>query len=91
MAWKSRADGFSSSQKREILSRDRVCALCGLTKATEADHIVSVVESRIQGLNPNALDNGQGLCVECHKAKTNRESAAGRRRTLAKLRHPGAR
>ena len=65
--------GYGSDHRRwreRILDRDPLCVKCldkGIVKAaTDADHI-----------DPNgsrlALDNGQGLCHECHSRKTARE------------------
>jgi 5-methylcytosine-specific restriction endonuclease McrA len=44
-------------------------------RATEADHIIPLA----RGGHPTDPANGQGACVNCHKAKTQAEAAEGRR------------
>ena len=45
-------------------------------RATEADHIVNLA----RGGAPLDLSNGQAACSTCHREKTLREAAEGRRR-----------
>jgi 5-methylcytosine-specific restriction protein A len=64
--------------RKEVLARDKgTCQIRGprcTHRATEADHIINVA---IGGAEFD-LSNGQAVCSNCHKAKTQRESAAGR-------------
>ena len=46
-----------------ILARDPLCA-CG-APSTEVDHIIGKAKG-----GTDALDNLQGICEPCHKAKT---------------------
>jgi 5-methylcytosine-specific restriction protein A len=66
--------GYGTTHRRWrtlVLSRDPLCVKCkerGILKAsTDADHIDG---------NPHntLLNNGQGLCHECHSSKTAREN-----------------
>lgn len=48
-----------------ILMRDRICRICRIERATEADHIIP----KSQGGN-DSMRNLQGLCKRCHARKT---------------------
>jgi len=48
---------------REVLERDKLCRLCRCARATEAHHLVR----RSQG-GDDVLENGIGLCTQCHQA-----------------------
>jgi 5-methylcytosine-specific restriction enzyme A len=66
-----------------VLARDRgVCQIRAkhcTVRATEADHIIPVAFGGADG----DVSNGQAVCRRCHKAKTQREAAEGRRRANA--------
>ncbi|WP_415171600.1 HNH endonuclease [Nocardioides sp.] len=59
---------------RAVLRRDPICRCCGIAAATEADHVIPIADG-----GAHHIDNGQGLCVPCHDAKTRRENAARNR------------
>jgi 5-methylcytosine-specific restriction enzyme A len=44
-------------------------------RASQADHIIPVAEG-----GQTTMENGAGICVTCHKIKSQREAAEGRRR-----------
>jgi len=45
---------------------------CGERPSAEADHIVPAAEG-----GTDSIDNGQGLCLDCHERKTQAERARG--------------
>lgn len=61
-------------RRRAVLARDPICqdgrACHGLALSREVDHIE-------RGDNHD-LENLQGICVDCHRAKTQAEAAAAR-------------
>ena len=64
-------DPVGESLRYEILTRDRVCQLCGATKEQErleVDHIVP----RSKG-GTNDPGNLQVLCAPCNRGKSNRD------------------
>lgn len=62
-----------------VLERDGyVCQIKGptcTTVATEADHVLADAFG-----GQLTMENGQGACSPCHRAKTQQEAAEGRRR-----------
>ena len=52
-----------------VIEKDPLCRACtaqGRVQATqEVDHIIALEDG-----GSNEMDNLQGLCIECHKAKT---------------------
>jgi 5-methylcytosine-specific restriction endonuclease McrA len=91
MAWdRPRKVAFPPVVKRALLKRDKVCAMCGERKATQADHIKPVAEG-----GANTYSNGQGLCDECHSIKSRAEARRGYRKWNTDRRprqqHPGER
>lgn len=62
-----------------VRARDKTCQLnytgCTII-ATEADHIRNITE----GGDPLDLSNGQGVCTNCHKQKTQSEATRGKNR-----------
>ena len=78
--WRSSYVGFTWAQRAAILKRDRYCP-CG-RPATEADHRRSVADCQRAGIDPNTLDNGQGLCPDCHALKTAAEKRQGQQRMV---------
>lgn len=60
--------------RKLILQRDKICQHCKRKPATEAHHIKSLEDYPELALD---LDNGQGLCWECH------EKTKGRRKNKA--------
>jgi len=79
---------FNRKQRIEIFARAKgCCELCGMKlKAGEGeyDHIIA------QGYNGNnETDNGQLLCVPCHKAKTGKDKATTEKCKRIKDKHEG--
>lgn len=59
------------SFRREVLTRDPICVLCGVRQATVADHWpLSRKELIDSGMNPNDPAHGRGLCKTCHDTET---------------------
>lgn len=60
-----------------VLAQAQLCAECDksgrIAAAEEVDHIIPLSQG-----GTDELGNLQGLCKPCHKAKTARESRAGR-------------
>lgn len=65
-----RERGTSWQRKREtvLLGSHCFCVLCKTAPATEVDHITPLEQG-----GSNELANLQGLCYECHSAKTKQE------------------
>ncbi|MFV5212707.1 HNH endonuclease [Azonexus caeni] len=61
----------------QLFADDPLCAECRrhgmITPATQRDHIIPLSEG-----GTDDISNIQGLCHDCHKAKTERESQRGR-------------
>ena len=59
--------------RHRVLARDPLCVSCAsrgaVKEAMEVDHI-----NRLEFGGDNSLANLQGLCVDCHKAKTKAEA-----------------
>lgn len=87
-SWSGQRRAFPEAMRRAILARDPICRDCRQQPATEADHITSHAECLRRGINPDTLDNGQGLCHDCHAAKTRREQRHGKARLTAPKRTP---
>lgn len=71
---------FTSPQKEEIFQNsDGRCAKCTapLIRDWEADHIKPWSRG-----GPTTVDNGQALCLDCHKDKTEKDSL-GSKKTVA--------
>lgn len=61
-----RGQYFLPRVKRAVLARDgHRCRVCGSSQNLTIDHIVPVFEN-----GPGTVDNGQTLCVDCHKKKS---------------------
>lgn len=60
--------------RKMVLHRDPVCRTCKEQPATHADHVIPLARG-----GGWSLDNGQGLCQECHNRKTARERVEGAR------------
>ena len=77
---------FPPTTRKAILTLHPTCQLqlpgC-TTTSTEADHITP---THLGGTNH--IDNGRGLCHNCHQHITNQQAAAARRTTLNKRLHP---
>jgi 5-methylcytosine-specific restriction endonuclease McrA len=58
-------------RRRYVLDRDPTCQVCDDALSVEVDHID---EKR-----DHSYGNLQGICLGCHKAKTQREAAEARR------------
>jgi 5-methylcytosine-specific restriction protein A len=67
--------------RAELFSANPLCVECQrqgrVTQATQRDHIVPLAEG---GADDDT--NVQGLCHECHEAKSGAEAARGRRRSM---------
>jgi 5-methylcytosine-specific restriction protein A len=63
--------------RAELLARDPLCAECRkagrVRPATQRDHIVPLEEG-----GADDVSNTQGLCDECHAAKSQAEAQRGR-------------
>ena len=53
-----------------ILARDPICKVCGKKASIQVDHIIDISKRPDLRLDTKNL---QGLCIECHSAKTKRE------------------
>lgn len=87
-SWSGERRAFPAAMRRAILDRDPTCRACGTSASTEADHIISHAECLRRGIEPDTLDNGQGLCRSCHWAKTKREQRQGKARLKVPKRVP---
>lgn len=90
-SWSGNRNSFPTPMRQAILARDPICRACGQRPATEADHIINHAECTRRGINPDTLDNGQGLCRGCHWTKTKREQRQGKARLATPrrvARHP---
>ena len=57
--------------RNAVLEADPICCACQLAFSTVADHYpLSRRELVDQGLDPNAPENGRGLCARCHSIIT---------------------
>jgi 5-methylcytosine-specific restriction protein A len=79
MSWANRTNAprrlrGEQAQKRRaaVLRRNPHCVLCGMRPSTQADHIVPLAEG-----GADHESNMQGVCMVCHKAKTQVEAAQG--------------
>jgi 5-methylcytosine-specific restriction protein A len=58
-------DGRHRDWRARILRRDPLCRICRAAPATTADHIIPLRRG-----GRFTLENGQGVCAECHGRKT---------------------
>ncbi|WP_169923725.1 HNH endonuclease signature motif containing protein [Propionicimonas paludicola] len=88
-SWSGRRNSYPKPIRAKILRRDPTCQCPGCPNCTPngctqpstiADHRIPHAECLRQGINPDTLDNGQGLCSPCHDHKTRGEQQAGRER-----------
>jgi 5-methylcytosine-specific restriction endonuclease McrA len=83
------------SSKRTVRRRQNNCCavydpLVCTGEIDQFDHIVNVKALRVDRKLANDPDLLQGLCLPCHKRKTQAEAQAGRRKHLRKPKpHPG--
>lgn len=91
MTWQNSNSRTSTPEhrafRRAVLERDDyTCQRCGhhdpTGRTVQADHIENVANG-----GATDPDNGQTLCVPCHKIKVQRESAEGRAKR-SRLREP---
>lgn len=99
MPWTGRPEFSTAEHKRwarEVLRRAQgKCQVGGpdcTGVAEQADHIVPVAEGGAE----YDVENGQGICIPDHKAKTSQETARGRARYYGRARrqpeqHPSER
>lgn len=81
--WTGNGTGLTRTQRDAALARDHnTCRTCG-HPATEVDHIINVAQG-----GTHHPDNLQALCTPCHRAKTETEALAARRRANAVRYHP---
>lgn len=75
------------AMRAELFARAPLCAECErqgrVTLATQRDHIKSLAEG---GADDDS--NVQGLCADCHDAKSKAEAARGVRRAWSGYREP---
>ncbi len=91
-SWSRQRRSFPDRMRAKIITRDPICMTCGVNLSVIADHKMSHADCLRLGLDPDTLDNGQGLCQPCHDIKTKQEQRAGRARRSTKRpapRHPG--
>lgn len=88
---KNKSGHVSTTARKRILARDDyACQQCGVEDAPfEIDHI-----NNQRGPEYDKDTNLWVLCVPCHRVKTQREAARGRRKALQKAKmlpetHPG--
>lgn len=86
MAW-SREPGHRRGRPRAQAERIRrrdnwTCQECGRPDSYEVDHVTNVAAG-----GSDHDDNLRVLCVDCHKAKTQTEAAAGRTKA-SRVREP---
>lgn len=62
-------------KRKRILDRDPVCRVCEVSWSKEVDHI----RPKVLGGTDNDK-NLQGICVDCHRAKSAKETAFGKAR-----------
>jgi 5-methylcytosine-specific restriction enzyme A len=69
------------AMRTELFTRSPLCAECQrvgrVTRAVERDHIVPLYEG-----GTDTPDNTQGLCLDCHNAKSIAESTRARLRSI---------
>ena len=69
--------------RHRILSRDPLCVECErkgrVTLATEVDHRIPLAQG-----GTDADENLQGLCHDCHAAKTARDEGKTRKRAIGR-------
>ena len=63
--------GWSHTIVPRILARDPICTVCHNRLSTEVHHV--------NGPTDHRDDNLAGLCKDCHKAETQKQSQAARR------------
>lgn len=64
-------------RNRMVLTEEPICRHCGRAASVEVDHIIPLSEGGAEDRS-----NLQGLCRDCHGAKTAAERARGRGVTL---------
>lgn len=84
-----RAHNFSRNQRAEIALRaNGRCEKCGAKLKTgegQADHVIPVEMG-----GPSEIENGEWLCVPCHKAKSADDVRRIRKSDRQRDRHIGA-
>ena len=55
--------------RAQVLARDPVCKACNRAAAEQVDHIQPLSQG-----GDDSYENLQGLCVQCHQAKTQTEA-----------------
>ena len=91
-SWSGQRRSFPYQMRTKILARDPICVTCGINPSVIADHKTSHADCLRLGIEPDTLDNGQGMCQPCHDTKTKQEQRAGRARRSNKRPaplHPG--
>lgn len=76
--------GYGADHRRfrdAVLARDPFCVLCGINRATVADHYPHSRKVLVaEGLDPNDPFYGRGLCHDCDRLQTaQRQNEQGHR------------
>lgn len=91
-SWSGQRRSFPTAMRNAILARDPVCVACHEAPSVVADHRRAYVVCLRAGIDPDSMENGQGMCGPCHDAKTRAEQRAGLARVAKRRppeRHPG--
>ena len=80
-SWSGTRTSFPARTRAAILARDPMCVACHERPSTIADHEPNHATLVRMGVpDPHDIRWGQGMCKQCHNAKTEAEKAAGRQR-----------
>lgn len=80
------------TMRARVLREEPICRTPGCGKpSTQDDHIIGWSQREAAGLTVgqwHSRSNHQGLCEDCHTAKTQGEAAQARTAMQARARHP---
>jgi 5-methylcytosine-specific restriction endonuclease McrA len=96
MPWVNGAPGshIPERAKRTVRNRDQVCQLQYPNICTgtidEFDHIIGVKESHTDRPSTSTPEHLRGVCIPCHKKRTQQQATASRNRWKRQPeQHPG--
>jgi hypothetical protein len=96
MPWVNGAPGSHIPErvKRTVRNRDQVCQLHYPNICTESidefDHIIGVTQSHTDRQSTNTPEHLRGVCISCHKKRTQQQATASRNRWKRQPEpHPG--